>query len=182
MSKSPQQRAVCLIGFMGAGKTAVGRVLARQLGWRFVDLDDEIERAAGRSIATIFRTAGEAEFRRIEAEQLKLWLKRLQTGKSTVAALGGGAFVQKENAEMLRQANVPAVFLDAPLEELLQRCREQAGRARPLLDSDPEALAILYAERRPLYLAAEATVQTSGKSVAEVAGEVERWLKGAARA
>jgi shikimate kinase len=176
MSKSPQQRAVCLVGFMGAGKTVVGRVLAQQLGWRFIDLDDEIERGAGRSIATIFRTAGENEFRRLEREALTQLLKSLKGGKPTVAALGGGAFVQRDNAENLRLAGVPVVFLDAPLDELLSRCEAQPGRARPLLDSDPAALSILYAERRPLYLAAEATVQTSGKSITEVAGEVERWL------
>src|SRR5262249_15827649 len=106
MSKSPQQRAVCLVGFMGAGKTAVGHVLAQQLGWRFIDLDDEIEHAAGKSIATIFRTAGENEFRRLEGEELTRLLKSLKTGKPTVAALGGGAFVQRDNAEKLRQARV----------------------------------------------------------------------------
>jgi shikimate kinase len=176
MSKSRQQRAVCLVGFMGAGKTAVGRVLAQSLGWRFVDLDDEIERTAGKSIANIFRTSGEAEFRKLESEELTQSLKKLKT-KPTVLAVGGGAFVQRENAEKLRQASVPAIFLDAPLEQLLRRCREQAGRRRPLLDSGPEALSVLYAERRPLYLAAELTVQTSGRSVAEVAQEAERWLR-----
>jgi shikimate kinase len=181
MSKSPQRRAVFLVGFMGAGKTAVGQLLAQRLGARFVDLDDQIEHAAGRSIATIFRTSGEAAFRKLESGQLSQLLGSLKPGSSTVVALGGGAFVQRENAEMLRQAHVPVVFLDAPLEELLQRCQGQPGRARPLLDSDPEALSVLYAERRPLYLAAEATVQTSGKSVNEVAEEVERWLTQSSR-
>jgi shikimate kinase len=181
MTNSPQRRAVCLVGFMGAGKTAVGQMLAQQLGWRFIDLDDEIERAAGKSIATIFSTAGEPEFRRLEGEQLKKLLNSLKPGKPIVAALGGGAFVQRENAEMLHQAKVPAIFLDAPLEELLRRCHAQAGRTRPLLESDQDTLSILYAERRPLYLAATATFQTTGKSVKEVASEVERWLNQASR-
>lgn len=176
MRNAPPQRAVCLVGFMGAGKTAVGRVLAQSLGWRFVDLDDEIERSAGKSIAEIFASDGEAEFRRLEAEELAQSLKKLRT-KPTVLALGGGAFVQRENAERLRQATVPVIFLDAPLEELLRRCREQEGRLRPLLDSGSDALSVLYAERRPLYMAAEVTVLTSGKPVAEVAAEVERWLR-----
>lgn len=178
MSKSPQRRAVFLVGFMGAGKTAVGQMLAQRLSARFVDLDDQIERAAGRSIAAIFRAGGEAEFRKLESGQLSRLLAGLKPDSYTVVALGGGAFVQPDNAEMLRQAKVPVVFLDAPLEELLRRCQAQPGRARPLLDSDPEALSILYAERRPLYLAARATVQTSGKSVKDVAAEVERWLQG----
>src|SRR5262245_19734407 len=176
MMNSPQRRAVCLVGFMGAGKTAVGQLLAKQLGWRFIDLDDEIEHAAGTSIAAIFRRGGEAEFRRLEGERLKKLLNSLKPGKPMVAALGGGAFVQRENAEMLHEAKVPAIFLDAPLDELLRRCQAQAGRKRPLLESGHDELSILYAERRPLYLAAHATVQTAGKSVKEVAAEVERWL------
>lgn len=181
MIKSSQGRAVFIVGFMGAGKTAVGRVLAQQLGWQFIDLDEQIERVARRSIATIFQTSGEAEFRRLESEQLSKLLATLRPESAAVVALGGGAFVQEKNAEKLRQANVPVIFLDAPLEELLRRCQAQPGRARPLLDHDAEALSILYAERRPLYLAAEATVQTSGKSVEEVAGEVERWLTQSAK-
>lgn len=176
MSKSPHQRAVFLIGFMGAGKTAVGQMLAQQLGWRFIDLDEQIEQQAKRSIAQIFKTSGEAEFRKLETEKLSELLQQLAGGKAAVVALGGGTFVQRENAEKLWQAGVRVVFLDAPLDELLSRCQAQEGRSRPLLESDAEALNILYAERRPLYLAAETTVQTSGKSVAEVADEVERWV------
>jgi shikimate kinase len=182
MSRFQKQRAVCLVGFMGAGKTVVGRALAQKLGWRFIDLDDEIERAAGHSIASIFTTAGEREFRRLEGEQLTQLLKGLNAEKPMVAALGGGAYVERENAEKLREAAVPVVFLDAPLEELLRRCQEQMGRTRPLLDSGSDALSVLYAERRPLYLGAETTVQTSSKSVMEVADEIERWLSEGSRA
>ena len=177
MSKSPHQRAVFLVGFMGAGKTTVGRALAKQLGWRFIDLDEQIEKVAGRSIANIFKASGEAEFRRLEAETLGELLRQLRKGSPAVVALGGGAFVERDNAEKLREADVPVIFLDAPLGELLQRCQEQQEQSRPLLARDPDALTVLYAERRPLYLGAETTVQTSGKTVAEVADEVERWVQ-----
>jgi shikimate kinase len=176
MSKSPHQRAVFLVGFMGAGKTAVGQRLAQQLGWRFVDLDEEIERQAERSIAQIFKTSGEAEFRKLETEMLSKLLQQVSVGEPAVVALGGGTFVQRENVEKLREAGARVIFLDAPLEELLSRCEAQQGRIRPLLKYDAEALNVLYAERRPLYLGAETTVHTSGKSVAEVASEVERWV------
>jgi shikimate kinase len=177
MSKAPHQRAVFLVGFMGAGKTVVGRAVAKQLGWLFIDLDEQIEKLAGRSIAKIFKTSGEAEFRRLEAEKLADLLQELRKGKPAVVALGGGAFVERANAEKLREAGMAVIFLDAPLEELVRRCHEQSEQPRPLLESDADALNVLYAERRPLYLGAETTVQTSGKSVAEVADEVERWVQ-----
>jgi shikimate kinase len=176
MSRLSHRRAVFLVGFMGAGKTAVGRALANQLKWRFVDLDDEIERAAKRSVAEIFKARGETDFRKLESRELRRTLERVQNEGATVIALGGGTFAQAENAEQLRQSRVPVVFLDAPLEELLRRCQAEPERVRPLLDRGGEALSILYAERRPLYLAADATVQTLGKSIPEVAGEVARWL------
>lgn len=176
MSRLSHRRAVFLVGFMGAGKTAVGRALANQLNWRFLDLDNEIERAAKRSVAEIFKTAGEAAFRRLETRELRRTLERIKKEGAAVVALGGGTFTQAENAGRLRQSPVPVVFLDAPLEELLRRCQAEHGPVRPLLDRGADALSILYAERRPLYLAADATVQTLGKSVAEVADEVARWL------
>ena len=176
MSKPSHGGAVFLVGFMGAGKTVVGRVLAQQLGLRFIDLDNQIERAAKRTIGQIFEDVGEAGFRELETGQLSQLLESdLKT--PAVVALGGGAFTQPANVEKLRLAKAPVIFLDAPLEELLRRCEAEPQRERPLLSRGREALSILYAERRPLYLAAEATVQTSGKSVEEVASEIERWLR-----
>jgi shikimate kinase len=114
MSKAPHGRAVFLIGFMGAGKTAVGGALAQKLGWNFIDLDERIEQQAKHTIAEIFETLGEPVFRRIENEQLSRLLERDLT-KSAVVALGGGAFAQPAIAEKLREAKVPVIFLDAPL-------------------------------------------------------------------
>ena len=176
MSRLSHRRAVFLVGFMGAGKTAVGRALANQLRWRFVDLDREIERVAKGSIAEIFRARGETAFRKLESRELQRTLERAENEGATVIALGGGTFAQAENAERLRQSQVPVVFLDAPLDELLRRCQAEPEQVRPLLDRGSEALSILYAERRPLYLGADATVQTLDKSIPEVAGEVARWL------
>ena len=176
MSRASHRRAVALAGFMGAGKTAVGRILAQQLGWRFIDLDGQIERAAKRTIAEIFATLGESAFRELESEQLSVLLDA-GWKRPAVIALGGGTFAQSENVEKLRQARVPVVFLDAPLDELLRRCQADTDEARPLLSRGREALSILHAERRPLYLAADVTVQTSDRSVQDVANEIGRWLK-----
>src|SRR5437899_13103159 len=89
---------VCLIGFMGAGKTSIGRALVQRLGWRFLDLDDLVESREGRSIAEIFARSGESGFRSAETMTLKeLLTAKSLTGSSMVLALGGGGMNQPEN-------------------------------------------------------------------------------------
>lgn len=153
---------------MGAGKTTVGRALARRLGWTFEDLDDRIELLEGRSIAEIFKSSGEAEFRRIESEALRLLL--IEPGSHRIVALGGGAFAQARNADLLREAGVPVVFLDGSADELLRRC-ESEPRTRPL-KGDAKEFCQLYERRRPFYLKAAWRIDTSGKDQETVAAEV----------
>src|ERR1700722_16870699 len=131
MPQAGSHRAVFLVGFMGAGKSSVGRSLARRLGWSFEDLDDRIEAHARRSVPEIFRDLGETEFRRLETTSLRELLSELGAGPRVVA-LGGGAFAQPENAALLEHAGVPVIFLDGSAEELFRRC-EQERRGRPLL-------------------------------------------------
>src|SRR5579863_1818806 len=122
---SPQQRVplLCLAGFMGSGKTTVGTLLARQLAWRFVDLDDRIEEAAGLRISEIFERFGELSFRQIEADQLRAAIGRVtEVGEGTVLALGGGTYAQPGCPEFLRSSRVPVLWLDSPFETLLSRC------------------------------------------------------------
>lgn len=167
-------RAVFLVGFMGAGKTTVGRELARQLGWAFEDLDDRIERAEGRTVAEIFRHSGEAGFRRAERIALRQALQEARDGTANVIALGGGAFVQPGNAARLKAAGLATVFLDAPVEELWQRCRKQACERdadRPLL-ATRERFEELYQKRLRSYLKASLRVDTGGRNVAEVARHI----------
>src|SRR5205823_12787324 len=92
--------AIFLVGFMGAGKTTVGKALAERLGWRFIDLDDAIEAHEGRKIAEIFRASGENEFRRAEAEALCSRIEQLDSRNPTVMALGGGAYGQEPNRRL----------------------------------------------------------------------------------
>src|SRR5271169_4974862 len=120
MPQAGTDRAVFLVGFMGAGKTSVGRSLGHRLGWSFEDLDDRIEARAGRSIPEIFRDLGVTEFRRLETTSLRDLLRELDAGPRVVA-LGGGAFAQPENVAMLELAGVPVIFLDGPVEELFRR-------------------------------------------------------------
>ena len=85
---------IYLVGFMGSGKSTIGRLLAERIGWHFVDLDAEIEAAQSMSILEIFETRGEAEFRRFERETLRQHVRAIECGRPAVLALGGGAIVQ----------------------------------------------------------------------------------------
>ncbi len=166
---------VFLIGFMGAGKTTVGRELAAQLGWRFLDLDDRITARARRSVAEIFREAGEADFRRQESQALHEVLRELSGEAGAVVALGGGAWEQPQNRLRLQEFGAPVVFLDAPLEILRERCAPDAAR-RPLF-ADERRFAELYAARRQQYALATLRIDTADKPPAEVAGQIVRILQ-----
>ncbi len=171
-------RAVVLIGFMGAGKTSVGRALSEHLGWRFEDLDERIERRERQKVPEIFRDSGEPAFRQAEHAALRELLGELNAGEERVVALGGGAFAQNENVRLIERAGVPTVFLDASVEELWHRCQEQAmrqGIERPLL-RNVESFRELYQVRRPHYLKASLWQDTGGKTVAEISAEVVQAL------
>ena len=171
--------AVVLIGFMGAGKTSVGRVLATELGWSFEDLDARVERREGQAVAEIFRNSGEAGFRNAEYAALKELVDGLHAESRKIIALGGGAFVQPSNAALIESAKVPTVFLDADVEELWRRCThppEWVGTERPLLGT-AGAFRDLYELRRPHYSRASLRQDTSGKTVIEIAAELIQRLK-----
>ena len=158
---------LALVGYMGAGKTTVGRALAERIGWRFDDLDSLIEQHEGRRVDEIFARQGELAFRQLEGSLLRDCLR--QPGPAVVA-LGGGAFLQTEVQKLLAEAQIPAVFLDAPVEELFRRCLEP-GAVRPLR-GDPEQFREGYERRRPTYLKAGLCVQTGGKAVGEIVQEI----------
>ena len=184
MPKNPQAgpqtsaaRIVALTGFMGAGKTSIGRALAALLGWRFVDLDQEIELQQKATVRAIFQGQGEARFREIETAALREMLE--QVSAPTVIALGGGTFVQPSNADLLRNAGARVVFLETPLEEMLERCRlgsqSSENNLRPLAAS-PEAFRALYAQRLPQYRTADFTLSTPGRTAEENAQEIASGL------
>jgi shikimate kinase len=140
---------VVLTGFMGSGKTTVGRLLAERIGWTFLDLDDEIERRSGRTVPEIFAESGEDQFRRIEASALASLLGRSRI----VLALGGGAPEALGNQLLLEQTPKTAVvYLAAPLATLLGRCEAQSATdesatARPLLTEAERR----FLARHPIY-------------------------------
>lgn len=147
--------ALYLVGFMCSGKTSVGRELAEELGWCFIDLDAEIEAGQGESIREIFRRRGEAEFREIETETLRRYVTRIEAGQPCVLALGGGTFVRQQNWEIIENNGV-TVWLDCTLETVLQRLGDDF--TRPLAE-DRNGLAQLYGDRRPLYSRADFRVE-----------------------
>ena len=154
---------------MGSGKTTVGTLLARQLAWRFVDLDERIEQSAGLTIPQIFERFGEPAFRQIEADQLRAALGRASELKeATVLALGGGTYAQPGCPEFLRSAGVRVLWLDAPIELLLSRCMTMTGR--PLF-RDETSFRALYAQRLPSYQLADHRVDSSGEP-ARVVSEI----------
>jgi len=148
---------VFLIGMMGAGKSTVGRLLARRCGFDFIDCDRELEARSGVTIATIFELEGEAGFRRREASLIDELTQRPRT----VLATGGGAILEDDNRRHLRERGL-VIYLRASLDEILRRT--QKDRARPLLQAADRRgrIAELLAEREALYeRIAHVTVQSS---------------------
>ncbi len=149
---------IYLVGFMGCGKSVVGARLAGVLGWSFVDIDAEIESEQGVSIGEIFDTRGEKEFRRLETEAIRENVHRIQAGEPTVAALGGGAFSQQQNYELIENNGV-TIWLDCPLP--LVRRRLGTCTNRPLA-REPGKFEVLYYTRRESYARADYRIDITG--------------------
>ena len=167
-------RTVALVGLMGAGKSTVGRRLADRLGRSFTDSDDEIEKAAGLSVADIFALHGEEEFRRVEHKVLD----RLLNGPPHILATGGGAYLNADTRALMREKAI-TVWLNADLETLWKRVSRRTHR--PLLRrSDAKAvLADLFQQRRPIYELADITVPSvdgpHSKTVTAIIEALETW-------
>jgi len=154
-----------LVGFMGAGKSTVGRNLARHLGWRFADLDEDIASREQMSIAEIFEKRGEADFRRVEQLALHKRIEDVSRGVPWVIAVGGGCYAQPENFDLIQNHGI-TVWLDAPLEML--RARVGGCTGRPLA-RDPVLFEALFNARQPSYEKADyRIVISSGGSDAAV--------------
>jgi len=163
---------VYLVGMMGAGKTTVGRLLARRLKLRFIDADHELERRCGVKVPLIFDIEGEAGFRAREAQLLA----ELTALDGVVLATGGGAVLLDENRRLLGQRGV-VIYLRARPEDLYERVRQD--RNRPLLATpDPLGrLRELFAQRDPLYCeVADVTVETGAQGVQSLARQLLRKL------
>jgi shikimate kinase len=166
---SEQIERIVFMGFMGAGKSTVGGLVARRLGWHFVDADHHLQAKTGLSIAELFALHGEPGFRRMEAQAVN---EVLREGR-LVLALGGGAVETESTQALLTSAPATClVFLDAPLSTLILRCEQQSGGdVRPVLD-DREQLEARWRNRLPLYRRAHLTVNTAGLTPDRVVDQI----------
>ena len=158
---------IALIGFMGTGKTSVGRLVAEQLRFEYLDTDDVIQSATGRSITEIFEADGEAAFRALEEKVVK----ELADRKKTVIATGGGLPVNPKNLASLKKHSLVVCLWSSP-EKIWERVRHQSHR--PLLhDQNPQAkIRELLAAREPFYKQADVLLNTDLRSLREVAQQV----------
>lgn len=162
-------REAVLVGFMGAGKSSVGKILADALGAEFVDVDEMIEKKAGRKIRDIFASLGEGVFRDME----KAAIRDAVSVSGRVVAAGGGAYLDEGNRRAL-SAYGPVFFLDASGESVIKRL--SGDRSRPLLPDEESKLHSLMEERRSSYLMADFTVPTDGRTVSQVAAGIHGLL------
>jgi len=165
MAPMPAENVI-LVGFMGAGKSVCGRLLARRLGRCFVETDDMIVARDGRAIADIFAQDGEETFRRLEAEAVEAL--RLKSGD--VIATGGGLPCREGRMAALRQLGT-VVWLRGDLDELLERARRAGGRPM-LAGRTPEEIAALHRAREPHYRGAHVTIDTGGLGVDQVVARI----------
>ena len=167
------ERPVILTGFMGSGKSSVGRVLAKRLGCPFIDLDMEIVSASGRSINDIFAQDGEKAFRSMET----LSLQKVLHGDRSVIATGGGIVIAAENRSLMCASGI-VVNLSVSLPLVLQRLH--GATDRPLFGGSDAANRVksLMDEREQFYEDADIRIDTDGKSVEDVAAEILRFVKG----
>ncbi|MDP3073625.1 MAG: shikimate kinase [Opitutaceae bacterium] len=173
---NPADVNLYLVGFMGTGKTTVGRAVAHRTGFHALDSDHEIERQQGKTIPEIFAQDGEPAFRAMERE----FIEGGHPAQRTLVACGGGLVVQPGMLELLKSKGV-VVCLHASLDTILARTARQ--RNRPLLEVDnpEERVRTLYAAREPIYKQSGTVILTDGRPLTDIAAHVLRaWRRDAA--
>ncbi len=165
---------IFLIGFMGTGKSTVGRALSADLALPFVDLDHVVEQDAGKSIKEIFDSDGESQFRSLETAALA----RLASSGPAVIATGGGAPAHADNLELMRRKGL-VIALEASLDELDRRIGEGVGR--PLWSAGNKETENLFAQRAPIYRRAHSCIMTDGRAISKVGEMAARVVESATR-
>ncbi len=161
---------------MGVGKSALGRRVAKELGFRFLDSDDCIEKKVGKKIPQIFESEGEARFRQYERE----FIESGHPSEGCVVSCGGGLVVQEGMKELLKQKGI-VICLFASVESIIERTRR--NRNRPLLnvENPAERIRQLLEEREPIYMDSGACITTDGRTIPEVVGHMMRTYRDCVR-
>lgn len=162
---------IILLGFMGSGKSSVGKRLAKSLKWDFIDTDAAIEEISGMSVQEIFRKHGETRFRSEE----EVLVKRLQDRRHYVIATGGGTVLNPDNRELLSRIGL-MVSLYASLDTILERIGNRNDR--PLLKASPEEIEQLWSDRQPVYNQADLVIDTTDIGIDDVVREILQKIEG----
>ena len=166
---TPPDTNLYLVGFMGTGKSTVGRLVARQLGFQFLDSDHEIERLQGRPIAQIFATEGEDRFRVMERE----FIEHGHAARGCVVACGGGLVVPPGMLELLRARGV-VMCMHAPIDTIIRRTMHASHRPLLQVENPEQRLRELYAQREEIYRRTGTMVLTDSRPMREIAAHVLR--------
>ena len=166
---APADTNLYLVGFMGTGKSTVGRILARQIGFRFLDSDHEIERTQGRAVSKIFAEDGEVKFRELERE----FIERGHPATGCIVACGGGLVVPAGMLELLRSRGV-VICMHAPLETILERTRHTTHRPLFQVENREQRVRELFAAREEIYRRTGTMVLTDRRPMKEIAAHVLR--------
>jgi shikimate kinase len=169
---TPPDTNLYLVGFMGTGKSTVGRQVARQLGFQFLDSDHEIERAQNRAVAKIFAEDGEAKFRELE----RAFIEQGHPAKNCVVACGGGLVVPPGMLELLRSRGV-VMCMHAPIETVLQRTMHATHRPLFQVENREQRVRELYAQREEIYRRTGTMVLTDRRPLREITAHVLRVYK-----
>jgi shikimate kinase len=158
-------KSICIIGFMGSGKTTIGKVLAERLGFTFFDTDEELEKWRNKKIPMIFQDEGEDMFRKYESETL-----RKMPGENSIIATGGGIVEQAKNRKWLKDHFV-VVYLEPSFETISDRLK--ADQSRPLWNQEYEQKLMLYERRKPLYqMCANVIVDIHNQTTGQLADNI----------
>ncbi|MBF0289162.1 MAG: shikimate kinase [SAR324 cluster bacterium] len=160
-----------LIGFMGVGKTTIGRKLAKRLGYHFLDMDEQIEIEQKCSIPEIFAEQGEAYFRKLETKLLQ----QLVSVQNTVVATGGGVVTAKDNFELMKKIGT-VIYLDTPVENIIDRVKRSQNRPLLQIENPEEKIHSLLEQRIPLYRQADQIIETDNLLPQRIISQIIRSL------
>jgi shikimate kinase len=168
-----EMKNIVLTGFMGTGKTAVGRELARLLDMKLIDVDTEIEGSRDMAINEIFREFGEPVFREIETDMIK----KVSRNRQVIISTGGGAVLKQENMETLRETGIIICLMASP-ETILRRTGSTNDRPLLHVENPLEKIRELMDFRKPYYEKADIVITTEGKTPLQIAEEIAKKVKG----